>query len=50
MYPSTLIKESDERKIIAAIDVIPLHKFSFGFEAFARITSTSQPNFKFFVL
>ena len=36
--------------VIAAIDVIPLHKFGFGFEAFARITSTSQPKFKFFVL
>ena len=32
------------------IDVIPLHKFGFGFEAFARITSTSQPKFKFYVL
>ena len=37
-------------KITKGFAVLPLKKFSFGFEAFAWITSTFQPKFKFFVL
>ena len=38
------------KKDYKAIAVLPLYKFSFGFEAFAWITSTFQPKFKLFVL